>query len=133
MHTTRLASEERRQLLSVLREFDRQAPPELRRQVRRKVEIHAAIRTIGQKSTFIKSVLVNVSKDGVALVLPRHLTSGTKFILSLRFSEGGGWLLLCEVRNCVAQPHRQWRIGAYFLEHIDDPHDIKKPPLDWIL
>jgi len=88
----------------------------------------------------INSIIVNVSVQGVGIILSKALAKSAKFILPLRFSEGGGWLVLCEVRNCVSvlqvipnQYQRQWKVGARFLERIDDPKATAMPPLDWLV
>jgi hypothetical protein len=133
MHSPTLTTEEKHQLLSVLRAFDRNAPAEQRRQIRRKVQVRVTIRTLEASPTFIKSTIVNVSARGAGLLLSQPLPKKAKFLFPLRFAEGGGWLVLCEVRSCVAQPQRQWRIGARFLEHVEDPRDTEEPPLDWLL
>ena len=133
MHSQTLTSHEKEQLLSVLRDLDEHAPPERRRALRRKVHARATIQTLASSSILVKIDIVNVSLNGAGLLLAKPLPNKAKFVLPLRFSEGGGWLVLCEVRNCVPQPNRQWRVGARFLEHIDDPRGTEKPPLDWLL
>jgi hypothetical protein len=133
MHSSTLTSQEKHRLLSVLRELDGHSPAERRRFFRRKVQIRATINTLKSPSIIMKSVIADISPHGAALLIPRALPKKAKFILPLRFSEGGGWLVLCEVRNCAPQSERMWRVGARFLEHIDDPRGTEQPPLDWLL
>jgi hypothetical protein len=133
MQNSTLTAQERHRLLSVLRELDQQAPNEKRRDLRRRVHGKMTIRILGSNSSLRISSVVNVSSHGVALLLREPLTPKAKFLLPLRFCEGGGWLVLCEVRNCVPQPRHQWRIGARFLDHIEDPRGNAKPPLDWLM
>jgi hypothetical protein len=133
MQNPTLTAQERHRLLSVLRELDQQAPNEKRRDLRRKVRGNMTIRILGSNTSLRISSIVNVSSHGVALLLQEPLIAKSKFLLPLRFCEGGGWLVLCEVRNCVPQPAHQWRIGARFLDHIEDPRGNAKPPLDWLM
>jgi hypothetical protein len=133
MNSPALTMEEKHQLLSVLRELDPKAPSEQRRAPRRKIHVEAPIRIIGPNPTVINSTIVNTSSSGAAVVINAPLAKKAKFLLPLRFCEGGGWMMLCEVRNCVPYPKRQWRIGARFLDHMDDPQGTAKVPLDWLL
>ena len=48
------------------------------------------------------------------------LATGDKFVLPLRFDEGGGWLVLCEVRNCRRLASGHFKIGGHFIERIED-------------
>jgi hypothetical protein len=133
MYAQTLTAQEKHQLLSVLRELDRHSLSERRRFLRRVVHIRTTIRTLEFPASAIKSVIVNVSRQGAALLIPQSLPLYAKFFFPIRFSEGGGWLVLCEGRNCVPQPRHQWRIGARFLDYIDDPRGTEKPPLDWLV
>ena len=133
MNSPTLTLEEKHQLLSVLRELDPKAPAEQRRALRRKVHVEVPIRTLGQNPAVLKSTIVNTSASGAAFVVNAPLPKKAKLLLPLRFCEGGGWLMLCEVRNCVPYPKRHWRIGARFLDHMDDPQGTAKVPLDWLL
>jgi hypothetical protein len=77
-------------------------------------------------------MLVNVAAQGVGLQVETPLKVGQKFLLQLRFMEGGGWLVLCETRNC--SPLRMaFKVGAKFLDRIDDPDGTSKPPMDWLI
>jgi len=133
MDSPSLTAEERHQLLAVLRELDRKAPTELRRSPRRKVQLNLWIRPLGDKRLGrLPAILVNVAARGVGLHVDRPMKPGQKFLLNLRFVEGGGWLVLCEVRNCL--PLRvAYKVGAKFLDRIDDPEGTSKPPMDWLM
>lgn len=133
MDNLTLSAAERHRLLSVLQELDHDAPPEKRTNLRRKVRVQENIRIVEENNAPSTSIIVNVSANGAAIVLSRPLPKKAKFILPLRFRDGGGWLVLCEVRNCVAQPRREWKIGARFVDRIEDPRGTAKPPMDWLL
>ena len=133
MDSATLTAEERHQLIAVLRELDREAPTEQRRNPRRKVQLNLWIRPLGEKSLGrMPAILVNVAARGVGLHVERPMKAGQKFLLQLRFIEGGGWLMLCEARNCT--PLRMaHKVGAKFLDRIDDPDGTAKPPMDWLM
>ena len=133
MDSPTLTAEERHQLLAVLRELDQKAPTEQRRGPRRKVQLNLWIRLLGEKRPErMRAILVNVAAQGVGLHMERPMKPGQKFLLQLRFIEGGGWLVLCEARNCL--PLRlAYRVGAKFLDRIDDPDGTAKPPMDWLM
>ncbi len=134
MESISLTTDERHKLLAVLREMDPKAPAEKRKSVRRKVQLEIWIRPVSKKSPgLIKSMLVDVSARGVALVAGRVVQKGERFVMPLRFREGGGWLILCEVRNATALPRGRCKIGARIVDRIDDPEGDSKPPLDWLI
>lgn len=132
MEEVALTPEERHQLLSALRELDPKAPREQRRDPRRRIQLNLWITPLGEKSPEILAMLVNVSAQGVGLHLERALKLDQKFLLRLRFVEGGGWLVLCQTRN-VRALRLAFKIGAAFLDHVDDPTGKSKPPLDWMM
>jgi hypothetical protein len=128
-----LTTQERHRLLAVLREMDTQAPAEQRRDARRKVHLQLTLRPLGDRGApLVQALLINVSAHGVGLEVQTPLEPGRKLLIPLRFVEGGGWLVLCEVRNCSPEG-TAFRIGARFLDHIDDPTGTAKPPMDWLL
>jgi hypothetical protein len=133
MDSPTLTAEERHQLLAVLRELDQKSPTEQRRGPRRKVQLNLEIRLLGEKRLGrMPAILVNVAARGVGLQVERPMKVGQKFLLPLRFVEGGGWLVLCEVRNYL--PLRvAHKVGAKFLDRIDDPDGTSKPPMDWLM
>src|SRR5579862_6819795 len=130
-----LTPKERQQLLAVLQELDRDVPPEKRREIRRKIRLKQWIQPIakGKKSTLLAARLVNISRHGVGLLLTHSLPLKQKFLVPLRFREGGGWLVLCEVQNCASLEDGTYKIGGRFIDKIDDPKGNAKPPLDWML
>jgi hypothetical protein len=131
METPVLTAEERHQLMAVLRDLDAQAPPESRRHPRRKVQLNIDIQMLGKESCGIMSaILMNVAARGLGLISPRPLPTGRQFVVRLRFSEGGGWLVLCVVRNCTAT-EGGYRIGAEFLDRIEDPEGRARSPRKW--
>ena len=132
MEEISLTTEERHQLLSVLRELDPKAPEESRRGPRRRVQLNLTIRPLGERAARMPALLVNVATQGVGLQLERPLKQGQKFLLNLRFAEGGGWLVLCEVRN-IRSLRLAYKVGAKFLDRIDDPDGTAKAPLDWLI
>ena len=135
MEEVALSTKERHQLLSVLRELDPASPPEKRRQARRDVLLTVAVRIVvdcGQLEK-VRATVLNVAARGAGLRLKQRLRKGDKLLLPLAFREGGGWLVLCEVRNCTPLERGFFKIGCKFKEKIDDPTGQARPPLDWIL
>jgi hypothetical protein len=133
MDSPTLTSEERHQLLAVLRELDQKAPTEQRRHPRRKVQLNLSIRLLaGKHLNRTPALLVNVAAEGVGLRTDMPLKRGQKFLMQLRFDEGGGWLVLCETRSCMPV-RRAYQIGAAFLDRIDDPDGTANPPMDWLM
>jgi hypothetical protein len=129
-----LSIEERHQLVSVLRQLDPQSPSEQRRSPRRKALVNLWIRRIGKSRSkaLARLVLVNVSQTGVGFLSKAGFESGEKFVMPLRFDEGGGWLVLCEIRNLKALPNGHYKVGAKFLERIEDPSGDARIPGDWL-
>lgn len=131
-----LSDEERHQLLAVLREMDPAAPKEKRAGPRRKVLLSLWIRRIANKraAALQKAVLVDVSRKGIAILLPEKMTVGDKVVVPLKFGDGSGWLTLCDVRNCrqvTGVP--RWKIGLQFIDRIEDTEGKAKIPGDWLL
>jgi hypothetical protein len=128
-----LTSQERHQLLAVLREMDGNAPKEKRREPRRNILMRMWIRPIAhRKCGRQRATLLNVASRGVGLMTLHALEKRQKFLLPLRFHDGGGWLVLCEVRSCVPAKDG-YKIGAKFLDRIDDLKGNAPPPMDWVL
>src|SRR5436190_1584698 len=103
MEPVTLSTQERHQLLSVLRDLDPASPPEKRRQTRRNVLLSLWIRVVvdcGQLEK-VRATVLNVAARGAGLRLNQRLRKGDKLLLPLTFREGGGWLVLCEVCNCT--------------------------------
>ncbi|MGN6367950.1 MAG: PilZ domain-containing protein [Phycisphaerae bacterium] len=130
-----LSEEEKHRLMAVLRELDPAAPKEKRSGPRRKVLLRIWIRRIvkGKATGLQKVVLVDVSRKGLAILTPQELEVGDKVVAPLQFGEGGGWLTLCEVRNCrqvAGVP--QWKVGLQFLERIEDTDGKARIPGDWL-
>jgi hypothetical protein len=128
-----LTAHERHQLLRVLREMDQDSPIEKRRESRRKVFHKIWIRAIQQRRcSRLRATLVNVAANGVGLEASVALLRDQRFVLPLRFQDGGGWLVLCEVRSCTATKVG-YRIGARFRDRIDDPTGTSTVPMDWLM
>jgi hypothetical protein len=135
---TELTIEERHQLLAVLRELDHGSIREKRSAPRRKVLQHLWVKQIGagagKNVAMFQGVVVNVSVRGLAMMVRRPLSKQERLAIPLRFADGGGWLVLCEVRNCQkAQGDRGYRVGVYFVDRIEDPDGEAKVPMDWVL
>ena len=136
MEEVALTRQERDQLMAVLRELDGGAPVEQRRAPRRRVFIHIAVRSVSaeeRKLTLLRGTVCNIAQTGVGIRLRKPLAEGSKFMLPLRFREGGGWLVLCEVRNCEKIGEREYRVGGRFVDRIDDPTGESQPPMDWLM
>lgn len=129
-----LTVQERHELVAVLRQLDPQAPAEQRLAPRRKALVKLWIRRIGKGRSGLpaKLVLVNVSTMGVGMVARTPLAKGDKFVMPLRFDEGGGWLVLCEVRNCKTLANGHYKVGGLFIDRIEDPSGDAKTPGDWL-
>jgi hypothetical protein len=133
MQTPTLTAQERHQLLAVLRELDTGAPAEKRRQPRRKVQLNIGIQTAGKGACgLISATLINVATGGIGLEVSNALPKGQRFAVHLRFREGGGWLALCEVRNCRPVA-KGFRVGAEFLNRIEDPNGTARIPRNWAI
>jgi hypothetical protein len=133
METPALTAQERHQLMAVLRELDAQAPTEKRRQPRRKVQLNVGIQTAGKGACGLMSAkLVNVAAGGIGLETPNALRKGHRFTMHLRFQEGGGWLVLCEVRNCRPVAGA-FRVGAELLNRTEDPDGTARIPRTWVI
>lgn len=128
-----LTEDERHKLLTVLRDMDPKAPQEKRKSLRRKVQLETSVRLVNKRPGAMNVVLVDVSSRGVAVVMPRQLETGDRFMLPLRFREGGGWLVLCEVRNVSGMSRGRAKVGAKIVDRIDDPAGNSRPPLDWLI
>jgi hypothetical protein len=129
-----LNSKERFELVSVLREMDPTAPREHRRSPRRKTLISLWMQRLGRNNAraITKVMLVNVSEVGVGFLGKAACVAGEKFVLPLPFNEGGGWLVLCEVRNCRKLASGHFKMGAKFLDRIEDKSGDAKIPGDWL-
>jgi hypothetical protein len=133
METPLLTAKERHQLIAVLRELDDRAPSEKRRQPRRKVQVDVGIQTTGKGACgLISAKLVNVAAGGIGLEMANAMRKGQRFALHLRFREGGGWLVLCEVRNCRPMGDA-FRVGAEFMKRIEDPEGTARIPKSWAI
>ncbi|HVS70559.1 MAG TPA: hypothetical protein VHQ47_04820 [Phycisphaerae bacterium] len=131
-----LTTNERQQLLAVLREMDpatSATPQEKRRKPRRKVAQKLWLRRIARDEKFPiqRATLVNTSQSGVGLLCSQQVPEGERFVIPLRFVEGGGWLVLCEVRNCRRLSESHFKVGARFIDKIEDDAGDARPPADW--
>lgn len=132
METPVLTAEERHRLMTVLRELDTHAPTENRRHPRREVQLNLHLHLLGNAPPGIMpATLVNVAARGIGLVTPLPLALKQRFTVHLRFTEGGGWLVLCEVRNCSVT-EGGYRVGAEFVARMDDPKGSAQPPEMWL-
>jgi hypothetical protein len=129
-----LSTSERHQLLSVLRDLDPAGVAENRQKPRRKVALSLWLRRIvkGGKFPVIKATLINTSPAGAGLLCPQPVAIGERFVIPLRFAEGGGWLVLCEARNCRSISDTHYKVGARFIDRIDDPSGTSRVPGDWL-
>lgn len=133
MSTVSLTSEQRHCLTAVLQDLDPSAPHESRRWSRHNVLMSMWIKKLsrkGKKSLFRISA-VNISKRGVGLISRQQLSVGERFVLPLRFEDGGGRLVLCQVRNNRPTEDGQHRIGALFMAWVNDDQGDAAIPADW--
>ena len=70
---------------------------------------------------------------GVGLLTKVVHVKADKFVMPLRFDEGGGWLVLCEVRNSKSLATGHYKVGARFIDRIEDPWGDAKIPGDWLM
>ena len=128
-----LTTQERHQLVTVLRELDHTALQERRRHQRRKTLINLWLQRLNPnaKPKFAEIVLINVSPIGVGLLSKIPCQIREKLVLPLPFIEGGGWLVLCEVRNCRKVPNGRFKIGCRFLDKIEDATGSAEIPHHW--
>jgi len=129
-----LTAGERQELVTVLRELDPTAPKERRGSVRRKTLLNLWMQRIGENEggTISKVVLVNVSVSGVGILTKMPFLRGEKFAIPLPFAEGGGWLVLCEVRNCQRLMSGHYKVGGRFIDRIEDDNGDAKIPGNWL-
>ncbi|MCL2646550.1 MAG: hypothetical protein FWD61_06035 [Phycisphaerales bacterium] len=130
---TVLTAKEHQQLVTVLRELDHNAIKERRRLPRRKTLINLWMQRLGKNARpkFSEILLVNVSTNSVGLLSKVACLTGEKLVLPLPFIEGGGWLVLCEVRNCQKLVCGQFKIGCRFIDKIEDENGDAKIPDQW--
>lgn len=107
---TLLSTQERHELVSVLRQLDPHAPSEQRHAPRRKALVNLWIRRIGKKTTkaVARLVLVNVSQNGVGFLAKSEFAAGEKFVMPLRFDEGGR--VVGFVRSSECQRACEWAL-----------------------
>jgi hypothetical protein len=129
-----LTADERHALVTVLQELDPSAPREKRQNLRRKVLVQTEVRVLVKGGTRAaeKLAITNVSKNGAAVLRDQPLAVGDKFCLHLEFGEGGGWLVLCEVRNCRMLASGVYKIGGRFVDRVEDPKGKGGIPGDWV-
>jgi PilZ domain len=129
-----LTADERHALVAVLQELDPSAPREQRQNLRHKVLVQTEVRVLVKGGTRSpqKLAITNVSKNGAAILREQPLEIGDKFSLRLEFGEGGGWQVLCEVRNCRKLASGVYKIGGRFVDRIEDPRNTGKIPGDWL-
>ena len=131
-----LSAEERHKLVAVLRELDPGSPKEKRSGPRRKVLLSLWIRRVvrGKATGVNKVVLVDVSRKGLAVLTSQELEVGDKVVAPLQFGDGGGWLTLCEVRNCrKVAGVAKWKVGLQFVDRIEDTEGKGRIPGDWLM
>ena len=126
-----LTAQERHQLLAVLRELDPSAPPEKRRMQRRKVFLNQWIRKVGSEGGGMEALVVNVSARGLGLICQGSMAVGERFLIALKL-EGASWLVLCQARNVRKLAIRGWRVGAVFLDRVENPTAKTRIPGDWL-
>lgn len=133
MTTVSLTPDQRHRLTAVLQDMDPTAPRECRRYARRSVALSIWAKTLSRrgKSALFRVSAVNVSTRGVGLLSRRQLSVGERFVLPLRFEEGGGRLALCQVRNSRKLDDRQHHIGAMFVAWVNDDRADMPIPADW--
>lgn len=135
MPDAQLTAQERHELLRVLRDLDPGAPKESRQHPRRKVLMHMELRRIVKNALgpITRVVVMNVSRVGVGFISKTPIAKGQHFVVRFRFAEGGGWLLLCEVRNTAPLANSQTKVGAKFIDRLEDDTGRSSVPADWLV
>ena len=134
MSMVSLTPEQTHTLVAVLGELDPLAPRENRRTQRHKVALDLWIRKLsptGRHAVF-KVMAANLSKRGVALFSRRKMSVGERFVLPLRFDDGGGRLMLCQVRNSRELAGGHQKIGGQFIAWVTDDDGLAKIPDEWV-
>jgi len=131
--TAPLTYDEVLQIKNVLRDLDPTAIQEKRRFPRQKTALELYVRKLapGARHALFKVLMVNTSKRGVGILAPRVMNLGERFVLPLRFDDGGGWLVLCSVRNRRKLAGGHWKIGAEFLAWVEDESGKTRIPAEW--
>jgi hypothetical protein len=136
METT-LSQAESTRLISVLKELAGEPPVvEHRRYKRRSVAMGVWVKFISQgraRHQSCRVMLNNISARGVGILSLRPLAMGDRVVLRLPFKEGGGWLVLASVRNCIPTGQGSFRAGAEFVSWTEDPTGETPIPRDWVV
>ena len=134
-----LTVEEKAQLLDVLSGLDpthQSIPPEQRRSRRRGVlewmPVQLMPRFDGDKMRLLRVLIKDVSAGGAGIYARRPFASGDRFVLPIRFREGGGKLFLSQVVFSRPASPRHHAIGAKFIAAIDDPDATVAVPREWL-
>ena len=138
MTQTTLSHNEVQQVLDVLRDLAaEQKPTNHRRALRRKVALPLWLRRIpgcgSERSQLFRIMAVDISNKGIGCLSRRKLELGETFVLPLRFSEGGGQLVLCRVRFLRELASGHFRVGAEFAATTPDPTGRARIPEEWLV
>jgi len=111
-------------------------PPEQRRSRRRGVlewmPVQLMPRFDGDKLRILRVLIKDVSAGGAGLYSRRPFAAGDRFVLPVRFSEGGGTLFLSQVVFSRPASPRHHAVGAKFIAWIDDPEATVPVPREWL-
>lgn len=139
MSQATLSQDEKADLLGVLRDLDPThtgIPPELRRAKRRGVlewmPVQLMPRFEGDRLRILRVLIKDVSAGGAGLYSRRPFAADDRFVLPVRFDEGGGKLFLCRVVFSRPASPRHHTVGAKFLASIDDPDATTMIPTEWL-
>ncbi len=137
MSTPTLSQTERRQIVSILAELKRSGEESLgRRHQRRAVTQTLWLKRLPRpdlpRPAAFRIQTGDVSLKGIGFFSRRRLMAGELVVLPLQFKEGGGMLVLCEVRHCRSEPRGGYRVGVEFTETLPDPEVNERIPPAWL-
>jgi len=137
MTQTALSPSEIQQVLEVLHDLARdKAPANQRAADRRKVALPLWLRRLpgagSDRSQLFRIMAVDISRKGIGCLSRRKMGLGENFVLPLRFTEGGGELVLCRVRYARQLQSGHYRLGAEFMATTPDPTGRARIPREWL-
>ncbi|MDA8378049.1 MAG: PilZ domain-containing protein [Planctomycetia bacterium] len=136
MRTTSLSQNERKQIVQIIENLKQEGEALGRRYRRRPVRqiiwLKRLPRADRPRSAAFRVNLEDVSLKGMGLFSRRHLQKNEFVVAPLQFREGGGMLVLCQIRFCRELPQGGYRVGVEFDETLSDPTGTTRIPQVWL-
>ncbi|MGC9260733.1 MAG: hypothetical protein ACP5I8_11760 [Phycisphaerae bacterium] len=136
MSATSLSQNERQQIVQIIENLKQEGESLGRRHRRRPVRQIMWLKRLPRperpRSATFRVNLEDVSLKGMGLFSRRHLQRNEYVVAPLQFREGGGMLVLCQIRFCRELPEGGYRVGAEFDETLADPTGTTRIPQAWL-